>query len=1181
MTPSTLSKCISIAALIAISIFAFKPSSSEMSEVTHSDFAKSVLNLPVGLPDAFSVDLQFAQQHFTLELEKSRAFGKNTRFLVADKSGNLTEIERGPDRAYMGSVTEQPNFIVSAVLAENGLIAYITRPGEETIMISPMSGALHRITVGESGDFEECNREFVAAPPTDSGTDKEVAASIGAITTNVLKIKNAAIKSTTSTATLRPTRVMDVLEYEIGVEIGTRAFISDTYNSNLATAQASAQSIIGNLDARYLRGAGIKHRLGTVIIRTDIATDPLRATVTATGAATNASSSLSAFRNYWDGNAAEVGNTHDLAVYHVKSSPSGLAYVNSVGSSSRYATTGGNGATSWADGTLVHEFGHSWSLGHHDASKGTFYESKPRNNSGSNAAGGSDVFVSVMHGGGDHNIGRLSTGEALQVYNVRQGKRSFGDVVTNPGPISPFDYRDDAIATGNPITIDVIANDYDANNDVLDVRLLDTVSQQGAAVTLSTGTGPGGRNQITYTPSAGVSGTDFFHYTVCDTTGRTDWGAVYVSNNGPAKVNLNLTKYFYDLGTPTSVIFTGKTDPYERISEVTFGDLRFTSTGTNPVESRDRGSISGVNDLNRDHIRMRSAGTFHHKLATGIYDILFTIGDATENSNPIRLTAESNIILTTATHTPATFTNYVIQDLTVIDGELNVIIENLGFSSNITRIVITRVGDADPDTDNDGIDDDWEQTFFHNLTQSATSDPDKDGLTNLYEYFAGTNPTTGQNIADLLGAENDLISFGSEWFYLDDGSDQGVAWQATDFDDSAWLAGNGPLGYGDAILNTTVEFGADAANKYITTYFRREFTVPNPAPGSDLILRYLRDDGVAIYLNGTEINRNNLAANASFQALAIGAIANEDETAIQTDFVPASLLLPGRNIITAEIHQSALNSSDLIFDLSLSTMTPLIAASQQPYALTTSNTAGNEPIKLGSDWAYLDDGSNLGTLWRSPAFDVSAWKIGPSPLGYGDTDYNTTISFGTDPDNKFPTTYFRRQFYLDDPNSISNITLNVRRDDGVAVYINGVEAARDNLAPNAPYDAQATATVSGAGETELQVFTVSAAPFNLVAGSNAIAAEVHQTSPTSSDMGFNLSLNHDGNASPQDYLSLLFMRSKALAANFTVFAESSSDLQTWQTIGSQAKSLVIPETSKSSKSWTPSPSSRTKNATFD
>ncbi|WP_411846084.1 LamG-like jellyroll fold domain-containing protein [Roseibacillus persicicus] len=770
-------------AALTISYLYAEPSQPQISEgcdcCFHPSVTKSVttpapaaeehlLTLPDGLPESFTLQVPFEGEMLTLRLEKNEIFGENTRFLVAGAGGQITEIDPGPERSYLGTVAEHSDFAVNAVLFEEGLIANIIRPSEEPIVVKPVENAparsLHSVQL-ESGSDRTASAPQAATLSTTGSSPvqdgPEEAQSLGPIMNSVFVMSLGSSALPSSTATLPPSRVMEIYEYEIGVEIGSRAFLSDTYNSNLATAQASAQSVIGNLDARYLRSAGIKHRLGTVMIRTDAATDPLRDSVTATGGAANASSSLSAFRNYWNSNAAEVGSTHDLAVYHVRSNPSGLAYVNSVGTSSRYATCGGNGATSWADGTLAHEFGHSWSLGHYDSNKGTYYESKPRSNSGSNSAGGSDVFVCVMHGGGDHNIGRLSTGEANQVYNVRQGKRNHGTLVTNPGPIPPFGHRDEATASGSPINIDVVANDYDGNNDILDVRLLDTVSQKGASISLSAGTGPGGRNEITYTPPANFSGNDFFHYTVCDTTGRTDWGAVYVSNIPPATVDLSRTKYFYDVGTFDSPLFTNSADPYERISDVSSGDFGFTSAGPNPVESRDRGNISGVNEMNRDHIRMRSPGTFHHKLAHGIYNLLFTIGDATENSNSIRLTAESAPSLTTGNHTPATFTNYTINNVRVEDGELNVDIENLGFSSNITRIVITRVGDVD----DDDLLDLWELQHFGDITTTsglASEDADDDLLTDLEEHNAGTDPNNPDTDGDTLSDADEVL------FYLTD-----------------------------------------------------------------------------------------------------------------------------------------------------------------------------------------------------------------------------------------------------------------------------------------------------------------------------------------------------------------------------------------------------------------------------
>ena len=50
------------------------------------------------------------------------------------------------------------------------------------------------------------------------------------------------------------------------------------------------------------------------------------------------------------------------------------------------------------------------------------------------------------------------------------------------------------------------------------------------------------------------------------------------------------------------------------------------------------------------------------------------------------------------------------------------------------------LGDSKLDTDADGLPDLWERNYFANLSQTASGDPDGDGLTNLQEYQMGTNP---------------------------------------------------------------------------------------------------------------------------------------------------------------------------------------------------------------------------------------------------------------------------------------------------------------------------------------------------------------------------------------------------------------------------------------------------------
>lgn len=165
-----------------------------------------------------------------------------------------------------------------------------------------------------------------------------------------------------------------------------------------------------------------------------------------------------------------------------------------------------------------------------------------------------------------------------------------------------------------------------------------------------------------------------------------------------------------------------------------------------------------------------------------------------------------------------------------------------------------------------------------------------------------------------------LVPVGATWKYLDDGSNQGTAWTAITFDDSAWPGGAAQLGYGDGDETTTVGYGGDSSNKYISTYFRRVFTVSNPADfASDLSLRLLRDDGAVVYLNGTEVVRDNMPAGSiTYTTPAVQAIGLPVENSYFNFTVSASHLISGTNVLAVEIHQANPTSSDISFDLQLS-----------------------------------------------------------------------------------------------------------------------------------------------------------------------------------------------------------------------------------------------------------------------
>jgi len=54
------------------------------------------------------------------------------------------------------------------------------------------------------------------------------------------------------------------------------------------------------------------------------------------------------------------------------------------------------------------------------------------------------------------------------------------------------------------------------------------------------------------------------------------------------------------------------------------------------------------------------------------------------------------------------------------------------------------------DSDNDGMDDDWEVAHFGDLNRDGAGDRDGDGQTDLQEFLAGTDPTNGGSILRVL-----------------------------------------------------------------------------------------------------------------------------------------------------------------------------------------------------------------------------------------------------------------------------------------------------------------------------------------------------------------------------------------------------------------------------------------------
>src|SRR6185295_12855709 len=100
---------------------------------------------------------------------------------------------------------------------------------------------------------------------------------------------------------------------------------------------------------------------------------------------------------------------------------------------------------------------------------------------------------------------------------------------------------------------------------------------------------------------------------------------------------------------------------------------------------------------------------------------------------------------------------------------------------------------------------------------------------------------------------------------------------------------------------------------------------------------------------------------------------------------------------------------------------------------------------------------------------------------------------------RFPAVYFRHTFVITNRAGITNAAVRLMRDDGGIVYVNGVEVFRSNM-PDTPVTYTTLSALSVSGSEESAFFGAALPPALLLGGTNVVAVEIHNDSPTSSDL---------------------------------------------------------------------------------
>jgi predicted phosphodiesterase len=201
--------------------------------------------------------------------------------------------------------------------------------------------------------------------------------------------------------------------------------------------------------------------------------------------------------------------------------------------------------------------------------------------------------------------------------------------------------------------------------------------------------------------------------------------------------------------------------------------------------------------------------------------------------------------------------------------------------------------------------------------------------------------------------------------------------------------------------------------------------------------------------------------------------------------------------------------------------------------------ADETPVTLIANhavWKYDDTNADrfgdAATDFRSKDYDDSAWKSGPSPLGYPGSDNSPTFgridaggTLMTKGDNgpsssaAYITYYLRKDFVAENIAAITALTAKVAVDDGFVMYLNGREVARLNMpATGDGHDVDAPGVWEPTEARANAIIDLNAYKQYLTEGKNSIAVSVHNRDAGSSDIYWGMSLEavYEAPAAPTD-----------------------------------------------------------------
>ena len=407
------------------------------------------------------------------------------------------------------------------------------------------------------------------------------------------------------------------------------------------------------------------------------------------------------------------------------------------------------------------------------------------------------------------------------------------------------------------------------------------------------------------------------------------------------------------------------------------------------------------------------------------------------------------------------------------------------------------------------------------FVRAVASDGLRGASTHAYTVDANGQPTQPDDSTILVDDD-------ATWAYHWSTDAVSADWTQTSYDDSSWSRGTAPIGYGAADLGTTLKPGTPKTRP-LTTYARTTFTVADPTAIGGVNVSVTADDGAVVYVNGTEVVRQRMndgavTAGTYASASVTTASARADR---QLVFVPASQLVAGTNTLAVETHLNYRSSSSMTIDGTVQVVAkadvpepepqpepepepapqpdpdkPITPDPDQPLeVLDVSGVNFGEFLPTGQYWNYWNSKDAPDAAWNSTA-DLSQWKHGASPLGWGDRDAATPFVLAAS--ERPITTYFARDVNLGIISADFELTLDVRVDDGAVIYVNGTEVKRVNMPEGAVTNNTNAKSNVSLGAAKKNLATVSVPRDVLKDGVNRIAVEEHANYAGAVSVSFDL-----------------------------------------------------------------------------